>query len=385
MMNARELNDQSLENFDTTSTVSTLEPEKEANNQAEWTGPRCEQCDSPLKSDVVAICRKCGWYASLGTFVEVDPNWEADTETYDAGEAAPQKSHLQVWLELLPRWSWVIIASVLAVVVESVVARFVTPADGGLRTVWSLSQLAAGIVLAAACHVISFMVLAAEDAEFGVMDIFLRPLKIWVRAAHQLPQRLWVTNAAACGLTASLMSLIVIGGLPYERLWDWGFQEPVKQNLMGAVMDRAKQLDSRNGADNLEDAISDFAGSQDVEPGADSASSKPAKPRERVDCAIVGYQVDREGRLDRLYLGMAHRKKLVYAGSVAPELPEDQRSALLQSLESIKTLKAFIPVEAQATWVQPNYACRVTYGEKQKNGRLRDVQWVSMLGNIEVP
>ena len=41
------------------------------------------------------------------------------------------------------------------------------------------------------------------------------------------------------------MSLVVIGGIPYERLWDWGFKEPPKQNLMGAVMDRAKQLDSR--------------------------------------------------------------------------------------------------------------------------------------------
>ena len=29
---------------------------------------------------------------------------------------------------------------------------------------------------------------------------------------------------------------------------------------MGAVMDRAKELESRNGADNLEDAIGDFAG-----------------------------------------------------------------------------------------------------------------------------
>ena len=109
---------------------------------SEWTGPRCEKCAAPIKSDVVTICRSCGWYASLGTFVELDPNWETYTdEAAEPAAAEPQKSHLRVWLDLMPRWGWVIIASVLAVVVESVVARFATPAGSSLRTTWSLSQL----------------------------------------------------------------------------------------------------------------------------------------------------------------------------------------------------------------------------------------------------
>ena len=383
-MYERPSDDELLENYDTPSSVTTLEPEAEADTPAaDWTSPRCEKCAAPLKSDVVTICRRCGWYASLGTFVELDPNWETDTESAEPAAEAPQKSHLQVWLELLPRWSWVIIGSVLVVVAESIIARLATPADSGLRTAWSLSQLMAGVLVAAGCHVFNFLVLTADDADFGVMDLFLKPLKLWIHAAHNLPTRLWVTNSAACGVAAAVMSVVVIGGLPYERLWDWGFQQPVKQDLMGAVMDRAKQLDNGNGADNLEDAIGDFAGSQD--PGADLPKPKPPKPRTKADCVILGYQVDRDGRLATLLLGTAHRSELIYAGRVTPKLPDDERRSLLASLESVKSMVAFIPMETQATWVQPKYACRITFSQRLKNGQLRDIQWDRLLGGIAIP
>src|SRR5688572_1316216 len=142
------------------SSVATLEPDSDATEPAEWTGARCEKCNAPLKSDVVAICRGCGWYASLGTFVEVDPNWETSDTSEEHVADAPKPSHLKVWFKLLPRWSWVIIGTVLAIVVESVVVRLATPSGGGLRTAWSLGQLAIGIVTVVGCHIFNFIVLA---------------------------------------------------------------------------------------------------------------------------------------------------------------------------------------------------------------------------------
>jgi hypothetical protein len=368
---------------DTMSSLATLEPAEPLDTrESQWTGPRCEKCAAPIKSDAVAICRRCGWYASLGTFVELDQNWETYTdEAAEPTAAEPQKSHLRVWLDLIPRWGWVIIASTLAIVIESVVARFATPDGSALRTTWSLSQLAIGVIVAAGCHVFNFVVLATEDADFGVMDLFLKPLKLWLRAVHRMPTRLWVANAAACGLVAAAMSMLVIGGLPYERLWDWGFQQPVKQDLMGAVMDRAKKLNSGDDGE-LEDAIGDFAGSADAEAG--DAYKTPEKPREKSDCIILGYQVDREGRLDTLILGAVHRKKLIYVGRVSPEMAEEARSALLAELMAIKTLKPFITIEADGTWVKPKFTCRVSYGEKMRNGQLRDVKWDALLGSVQV-
>jgi hypothetical protein len=371
----------SVDLSDTSSSLATLEPEVELDTcAAEWTGPKCEKCDAPIKSDVVTICRQCGWYASLGTFVELDQNWEKYTDqAQQPASTLPQKSHLRVWLDLVPRWGWVILASVLAIVVESVVVRLLTPDDGGLRTTWSLSQLLLGVITVAFCHVFNFVVLAAEDADFGVLDLFLKPLKLWLRAVHRLPTRLWVADAAACGLAAILMSVLVIGGIPYERLWDWGFEEPVKQDLMGAVMDRAKQLDSRDQA--LEEAIGDFAGKAGVE--GDVVPKTPAKPRDKADCVILGYDTDREGRLNSLVLGAVNRGKLVHAGRVTPEMSDEERSSLLTELKASKTLQPFIAIEAEATWVKPKVTCRVTYGERLKSGQLRDVQWERLMGSMK--
>jgi hypothetical protein len=361
--------------------VATMEAAAEADaTVAEWTGPRCEKCEAPIKSDVVTVCRSCGWYASLGTFVEVDPNWETDDDANKPAAAAPQKSHLRVWLDLLPRWSWVIIATLLAVVIESVVVRLVTPTGSGLRTSWSLWQLAIGIVVFVGCHIFNFLVLAAGDADVGLMDLVLKPLKLWMRAVHNLPTRLWVSNSAASGVMAAAMSLLVIGGIPYERFWDWGIDAPVKQDLMGAVMDRVKKLESQNGADNLEDAIGDFAGKAD-----ELTEPTPPKHREKADCVILGYQVDRNGRLDTLVLGTNYLAKLVFACRIKPEMSQDELAQLLDNLSRIRTHQPLIAIQGDSTiWVKPHYACRVNYAHREK-GQLRDVTWNRMLGRIGQP
>jgi hypothetical protein len=375
--------DDSIELHEPTSSVAVMEPEGEVTEcEPAYTGPCCEKCNTPVKSDVVAICRHCGWYASLGTFVELDQNWEKySDEASKPAEVAPQKSHLRVWLDLVPRWGWIILASVMVVVVESVVARFVTPAGSSFRTTWSLIQLLLGVIAVTSCHIFNFVVLAAEDADFGVADMFVKPLKLWIRAVHRLPTRVWVANTAACGLAAALMSILVIGAIPYERLWDWGFEEPVKQDLMGAVIDRAKELDSRNDAE-LEDAIGDFAGGQDG-PG-DLPKATPPKPRDKTDCVILGYEVDREGRLSSLVLGAVHKSELIYAGRVTPELSAEENAELLGALVAAKTLQPFITMETDATFVKPQFTCRVTYGERLKSGQLREVKWERLLGTVKM-
>ena len=35
---------------------------------------------APMKSEMVTVCRRCGWYASLNQFVEIDAQWETDDE-----------------------------------------------------------------------------------------------------------------------------------------------------------------------------------------------------------------------------------------------------------------------------------------------------------------
>ena len=345
----------------------------------EWTGPRCDKCQAPLTSGKVSVCRKCGWYPSLGLFVEIDPEWEIASDPEAPQAPREQKSHLQVWLHLIPRWGWIIIGSALAVVVESVFARFAT--EGSLRTKWSLGQLAIGELLMNGAHVLNFLSLTADDPDLGMMDLLLKPMKLWMRTCQKLPKRLSLVNAAVCGLVAVIMSLTVIGGIPYDRMWDWGFKQPPKQNLMAAVMDRAKEMDSK-GADNLEDAIGDFAGKGDITGKTDQPAAPP-RPHKQADCVILGYQMGSKGQLTSLVLGTVHKSRLVYAGRVTPEMPENEMNELLTKLSKITTNQPFISIAVvEAIWVKPKFTCRVRFNKQEESGRIEAPEWDSLLGTM---
>ena len=372
--------------FESSSSAATIEFDGHDGAEPvteEWTGSRCEKCSAPLKSDVVTVCRQCGWYASLGQFVEIDQDWEVDFEQDQEPAQRAHPSHVEVWLKLLPRWAWILIGTAGIVVAESVAVRLLTPAGSSLRTTWSLTQLGIGLFAFVVCHVVTFVIAVVDDAEVGALDLVLKPLKLWIRAVKSLPARLWAADAAVAGLTGVVMSIIVIGGLPYERLWDWGFEKAPEQNLMGAVMSRMQQVEGDGGADNLEDAVSDFAGSENLEPGS-GAPAPPPKPREKVDCVILGYRLDAQGRLNSIILGTAYRKKLVYAGYVTPRLSDEELAELTQRLAAAKTNRPFLTIQTSAVWVEPRFSCRVSYTKRSDTGRLLDAQWEELLGEFEL-
>jgi hypothetical protein len=368
---------------ESSSLTAELDPSEPAeSNVQEWTGPQCEKCGTPLKSGVVTVCRHCGWYASLGQFVEIDQDWEVDFEGEQQPVERPRPSHIEVWLNLLPWWAWVLIGTASVVVVESVAVRLLTPAGSSLRTTWSLTQLGLGLLAFAVCHVFNFVVAVVDDAEVGALDLVLKPLKLWLRAFKILPVRWWVTATALGGLTGVVMSLVVIGSLPYDRLWDWGFEKRPEQNLMGAVMSRMQQIEGE-GADNLEEAVGDFAGSQNLDPDA-GRPAPPPKPRENVDCVILGYRLDAVGRLNSVVLATAYRRKLVYAGYVTPKLSDEEREELTNRLIAAKTDRPFLTIQTTAVWVEPILSCRVSYTKRSDTGRILDPQWEELLGQIKL-
>lgn len=349
---------------------------------AEWTGVCCEKCKAPLVSDVVSICRRCGWYASLNQFVEVDQEWETLSEPADE---ADQKSDSQTVLDFvrrMPRWSWLLVASALCVAVESLVVRLTAPADGGLRTSWAVSQLAIGLFAAMACHLFNFVVQVGEDSEIGLLDICLKPVKLWNRAIGVLPERFWVVNSASSGVAAALGAVLIIGGIPYDRLWDWGIAAPPKQNLLAAVAKQVQKMDGGDSDSDLEQSINDFAGKA-AEDSDGKAKAEEAKPKQTADCVILGYRADPDGRVSTLVLGTAVAGELVYAGNVTPRLPRDEMQSLLAKLRSIETRRPFLQIEYEAKWVEPDYACRVSYGERTRSGRLHQIEWGQLLGSIE--
>jgi hypothetical protein len=348
---------------------------------AHWSGSCCEKCETPLKSESMAVCRRCGWYPTLNRFVEVDNDWESYCDPDEKQAPQPAPSLAQVWLNLLPRWAWIVLGTSTAVVAESIFARLVTMQSDSLRTAWSLTQLVVGALAFLGCHILSFMFAISDDADTGAFDFIVRPLKLWFKAFRKLPERLWLTNTAAAGLTAVAMSMLVIGGLPYERLWDWGFKQPPKQNLMNAVMEQAKKFEG-SGDKDMEEAINDFAGQAGVDDKKADKKPTPPKPRMKTDCVILGYRVGTGGKLQSLVLGTAHRDKLVYACSVSPQLTDEESSGLLQMLSDSQSPQAYVSTTTDAQWVVPKFSCRVSYERQEDTGRLVNAQWDEYLGNI---
>ena len=337
--------------------------------------PTCDQCSAEIDTNTALVCRSCGWYASIGSFVEIDQNWEQGTDVEPAEPAAFR----------MPNWAWVMIGCVVAVVCESIAARIYTPSGSAERTAWSVTQLFVGAAAVATCHFIAFIMFTRDVTDAGLLDIILKPVKPWIRRVHELPSYQWVCHAAVSGATAVVMALAVIGGIPYERLWDWGFDKPVKQNLMGAIMEQAKKVDGSEKP--LEEAVQDFAGkSGDVEQKDAPKKSKTSEPQERQtdDCLIIGYRVNSEGLVYTLLLAGEHLGKLQYVGQVAPRLSVKELRDLGEQLAAHTAYEPFVkmPMEA-ATWVKPKFTCRVTYARKGKKGGLYDIKLESFLGEID--
>ena len=107
------------------------------------------------------------------------------------------------------------------------------------------------------------------------MDLLLKPIKLWVRAVQQLAEAVVGRRTRPCaGWRRPSCRSLVIGGIPYERLWDWGFKQPPKQDLMGAVMDRAKQLDSAT-------ATTTWKTRSAISPAREDVDGEDAKPSRR--------------------------------------------------------------------------------------------------------
>jgi hypothetical protein len=336
--------------------------------------PSCEKCGGEIETHDALVCRKCGWYASIGSFVEIDQAWEGIEE-----EIAPQPT---VSFKV-PAWAWTMMACMTIVVAESIAARLFTV--DAVRTAWSVTQLFLGLAVVLTCHLIAFVMFMRVVSDAGLLDIILKPVKPWIMRVHELPAYQWLCHAGISSLVAVIMSFFVIGGLPYEKLWDWGIEKPVKQDLMGAILNQAKK--GKGHEKPVEEAVEDFAGQAGRDDnGKEAAEPKaPPKPKERKsdDCLIIGYRTNSEGLVYVLVLAGENLGKLQYVGQVTPQLSVKDLRDLTDKLAAYTTFDSFVKLQMDGiTWVEPKFTCRVSYAHKGQQGGLFDLKLESFLGEI---
>ena len=353
----------------------------ESRTSSESLGPCCDKCGAVLNAKESLVCKKCGWYASIGSYVELDQSWEQAVEPdpeIPNPEAEERPSGI---FQALPKWAWILLACICTIIVESIVARIVTPYGSTARTVWSLTQLGLGACAYGFCHCFAFAILLREDSDTSLIDIILRPIKIWAGIFRELPNRQWVCHVGFSGLIAAMMSVLVIGGIPYEKLFDWGFEPPPEQNLMGAIMSQAQKA-AGDSNKNMQEALNDFAGT--AEDLTNGGKNKPA-PREKAEGVIVGYKANEDGIVYALLIAAEHKGKLMYVGRVTPNMPEEELNQFSQDLASIRVKRPFIETGMKANWVSPKYLCRVNYKSRNKKGAMEDLTFEELAGRVKLP
>lgn len=361
--------------------------------------PCCEKCGYPGKA---TACPSCGWYPSLGIHVEVDEAFEAVNRAAVAAAAAEDSSDetpapkndesyataVTALATAVPLWGWVLIGTAVATLAACVGVRVAVGVFPAWWTTVSVSLLAGGLFAALVTHVTCFVLVSSGDAELGVADLVIKPAKSWARLAGELPDRLWLANSLNTSLCVALGAAVIIGGIPYERLLDWGYVQPPKKNLLAAIANSG----GGGGGDgrSLEDAIGDLtdkAGVDQLSGGdANKPKRKPAeKPRQTVEALIIGYRVDTQDRLAELLLAVERQGKMKYAGRVRPELDTRERAELLASFQSYPASRPLVKTSDSGVWLRPRFTCRVSYTSWPDKGRPREIEWDTLLGEIDVP
>lgn len=350
-----------------------------------WKGPRCSKCQAPQRSEGMTACTECGWYASLGIYVEVSREWE-EAATGTAPAAAP-KSPLMAVLGLLPPWGWWLLATQILVIGGSIAVRMSVDPEGDFRTIWAVSQVLGGIALAVVCHVVSFVLVATEDTQLGPLDLVVNPFRAWTKLCYALPRRFWLLDLVVSSVVASIAAAAIIGGIPYDRLWDWNIQAPVKQNLVAAIAAKATGKPQESALDKAMKKFAEDAGVDgygDLPNLDDLKLSKDFKPKP-IDGLIVGYTTGDNGRIDELIIVTEHRKKLIYAGRITPKMPVEELDALQLRFQANSAPKPFVTVLGNANWVKPKFPCRLTYLKRVESGMLQGLVWKGLLRELRLP
>lgn len=338
----------------------------------EESGPVCPNCGAP--SDGEAWCRFCGYVARLGTCIDVDG---------EAAAAADEEQMLSptAMLGMVPTWAWLLGGCILATIALSASSRLVTAPYTVERLVWYLVQMLLGLTVFLVAHFRSYLNAITDNAQLAVPDIVIKPLSIWLPTFRALPQTLRRTACGACGLVAAVGAPLLVGGVDYERVWEFGPRAKPKQNLLQAIT--AEAAKAQGGAKSLEEAVNDFAKGNGDGQGMDVKPKEVIERPRSVECVIVGYTPVGEHDFGELLLATVVDQKLKVVGAVSEGIELAERSELVHRLKKIERPTPFLSTTIGGfLWVEPRLACKVKYRRWTDSNRLESPLFDEMLSEV---
>jgi hypothetical protein len=338
----------------------------------------CPKCGNLESWGATSWCPRCGYYPKLGTSVVTDDPASQTT-------VAPPTGYLEA-LARLPKWSYVLAVGVLGIFIMSVAVRVTTEDDGFARSAWSLMQLLVGGMTFVVVHVYAFIRGGMKASGLSGFDVITRPIEVWRPSFRELPataRRIWI---GAWGFTAAVCAMLIIGGIRYSALTDdWGFKARPKQNLLKKIKEQA-MANAEDGAKDLDEAIKDFAGDEEVKK-KDKKKKKEEADLEMLsaECLVIGYNVDKKtGQVHELILASLIDEKLQFAGIVSGGIPGEIQRVLQEKLPLIEQETPFLKCPVSARWVKPVVSCRAAFKEWNKSKRMQKPVLKELLDEVKV-
>lgn len=332
-------------------------------------------------------CPACGYYPKLNTIVEVEtPKAALAAGLMTEEDKAPSKE----LLESIPPWSWILLGGVAGVIALTVTARL-TIADSAIpRGQLAVLQCLLGLVVALVGHGAAYFHGMTASEKFGPFDILMKPVAIWEPTLRKLPELAWRLWCVAWGLTASICALTIIGGVTYSAIFeDWGAKKRAAPNLVHAITEQARQ-EKEGGADSLEEALTDFAGEEDLT--EEERNELAAAGLEKLDCLIFGYTAqgdDADDDFSRILLAAMIDEKIKFVATMnAYEISEGARADLNKRMHTLRRRRPFVQVSQSAPWIKdahwlkPVMMCQVGFKGWTTLHKLREPVFVRLLGDV---
>lgn len=335
----------------------------------------CPVCGSNESWGRGSWCPTCGYYPDLMKSSAVKRR-VAEAAATPVKEPFNLKQALQPWIMLLG-------AGVLVVIVFSFVASAMLPETGPERIFFALGQCLLGMLAMGTAQVTTFLYAATKSDKFSPFDVFMKPVEIWKPTFSLLPKAAWRVWSAAWGMTAILCGVFIVGGLRFEALFeDWGVEKKASLNVVQEVVKKAKQ--EREGADSLEEAMNDFAGSEEEK--KEDINKLPSE-----DCLIIGYVTNAEGEMESVLVASVVRNELTYVGNVPMrEVPEAQRETLIERMKHNRRRSPFVKIDIgvvesdkQISWLEPKLMCEVAYTQWNDSHHMKKPRMKRMLADVD--
>jgi ATP dependent DNA ligase C terminal region len=334
----------------------------------------CPRCASKLVDpESLGWCPKCGYCRSLEA--------EAAKKVLQESPAAKPLSRFGYaeffdMVAKLPRWCWVLLGGIVIIAIASVGLNLALPTGLSFaRALCSTAALVIGLLAILAAQVWALIIIAPDDDHLGFKDAIISA-RLWGLTIRRLPtteRQVWI---GCWGAASALCAVLIVGGLPY---W-YQFYKPKKiagTTLLQAVSEMSK--DTKEGAENLEKAVSDFADKQDL---TKKKTENPNEPdtRSTVQCVVIGYTLDSKKQIDSLLLATLVDEKLQYVGSVYRGFSPEDSKELLRLLGPLESPTPLIRgVAKTAVWVKPKIFCDIHQSGFSKDGQLVKPTFAALL------